>query len=220
MPRRKAPRRLRVLDWNVGASRQGDDVMRCLRALADVAKPHVICLHEAWRYDSAILLALPDYQLHEAEGGFKADDNIILTRRKKAPAGRLAFLRMRLRWTGPKSPRKFNQPPRIWPVLDIGLRKWRIVSFHAATANNPEARAEGFDALVDLAEQRGSRRRGLLIVGDFNGNPAGLARKIGAEVTEGDHPDYLVARGATVKVRSLGRYGSDHEAHVYTCTRT
>lgn len=219
---RKAPRTLDLLDWNVGASRAPDDVMKQLRhAVNQAGRPAVITLHEAWPYDSAITQALPDYRMHEASGGFKADDNIILTRRDKAPAGRFAALRMKLRWTGPKSPRRLNQPPRTWPVLDIGFRKWRVVSLHNPTrAGNEKARDEGFGRLVKLAKQRGSKRRGLLIVGDFNGDPRPLAKAIGGEVVKGYHVDHAVVRGATGKrVAVLDKHGSDHHPVLYRFTR-
>lgn len=219
--RKKAPKQLRHLDWNVGASRAADDVQTQLRHLVNNAGlPHTITLHEAWPYDQAIAQALPDYRVHEARGGFKADDSIILTRKDRAPAGRFAVLRMKLRWTGPKSPKRFNQPPRTWPVLDIGLRKWRIVSLHAATQGNPEARDEGWGALVKLARKRSSQRRGLLIVGDFNGDPRPLAEAIGGYVVKGYYVDHAVVRGATgIRRAVLDKHGSDHHPVVYIFTR-
>lgn len=223
---RKAPRQFRLLDWNIGASRPMADVEQHLRQLAVEARwPQVITLHEAWRYDAAIRAALgAKYVMHEEiGGGFKADDNIILTRRKDSLAGRLAFLRMRLRWTGPKSPKKNNQPPRIWPVLDIGWRKWRIVSFHNVTANpasNEKARAEAMYALVELAEERGSQRRGLIVVGDFNGPPKPLAQAIDGHSVEGYRVDHAVVRGATGRrLRIFDRHGSDHPPVLYIFTR-
>lgn len=224
------PHTLRLLDHNLKVHRPVDAVIDGVQqAIEDHRQPHLLTFHEAVEYAHEIRDALDDYRVYFETGWEKAADNLIAVRRD-LKSEQCMPIRMRERWTGPKSPTPRNQPGRTWPVVNIEDH-WRSTSIHRCTGHvtgpNTAAGAEEFGNLVRFVERRGSDGRALLAPGDWNGwpsqtGPRSLGRFVdtvgGKVIVPGPGVDHLWVRGADAEGRVGKAYGSDHKARGYTVT--
>lgn len=216
--------RLRVMDWNTKVGRDAQQVAETVDELVRRHdQPHVVILHEAHAYRSAVRDRLQDrYRVFSGLGWAKAASTIVLVSHR-VHVRKWWPVRMRVTWTGPQGG---FQPGRTMPV--IRLDRWTVVGVHKAWGlprgrNLPAIRDE-YDRLVQLASRKSMHRKPLVMVGDWNAtatnahplSPGGLADRIGGRiVSPGKGVDLAVVRGCHGGGWAGERHGSDHPVHMY-----
>lgn len=216
--------RRRIITWNTKVGRRPARVLRMLRKIVKQHRPHVIVLQEAAGYVDA-LHDLPGYDVFTPRGTGEARGNVILVA-ADIPTERLPSIRCHFPWTGPKA--GMRHPGRVFPVAEPG--GWTIANVHRTRpgwSHNGAAFAEEHDRLLDLEHTTGP----LVIVGDQNigtrtgsdrarNTPWALAQKLDAGIvtTTPGHIDYAIVRGVDGFAEELGKFGSDHNAVLFTLT--
>jgi hypothetical protein len=239
----EAPDPLDLVLHNVRAGRHAGEVVRATRTLVrDTGRPHVIGLLEASAYrdelrDSPLR---HDYLIRFVRG-WRESANIVALVRRDVPLRRIAPIRTRRPWIGPKMGRP--HAGRTHLLVDVGRmedpRAWRLILVHrvpggptGGTSSLVRGRnAAAWEAehykLADVADRPGSHRRAFVIVGDQNArpddrhplSPGGLADEIGARIHRtGAAVDWALLRDCQATSERLDSYGSDHPAIRYTLT--
>lgn len=225
MTREKHRRHLRVLTWNTEVGRNGADVLKALRFMAQHYRPDVIALQEARPYRDEVA-RLHGYTAYYPKGkSGEAGDTITLLRDPavaRAVSVVMRALRMKSQWHGPKAGKLHHA--RIFPEV---TRDWfTVVNVHRTRPSwsaDGAAFVEEDKALSQSAEE--SPTDVWICVGDQNigtrpgdkrlaHGPWALAKAIGANVitTDPGHVDYAIGRGVRGTARRLDNHGSDHGA--------
>lgn len=210
---------LRVIAWNVYVGHAPGHVVAVLVNLVRDHRPDVIVLQEARRLHGRVHLA--GYRIHQQQprarrkGHQPGAGNIAILVRDGVKVSRLQIMWMRLAWRGPK--RGLPQDPRAYLWLRVTKQRltWKVGGFHFPFG---AARAESIKAVKDWFRKT-FRGRPTVAVGDWNMSGAdtskAIARPVGAR-TLGSRIDHAIYRNCEpVKLRSLGKHGSDHPVMLY-----
>lgn len=210
--KRRRPRRITVLNWNVKAGRSIEDVMGPLRAAAKKHKPDVITTQEFRAHAGR---AIPGYvyqgedRRKEKDGRVSAHGSNGIYLRRRHELERKAIAKMTKPWKHDRP-----QDPRRFPL--VVFKKggtWRIGSMHRPTARHPGNKA-AIDEVIGWAKAwlASAPKTASALVGDWNqpGAPDGVhARVVGV--------DGVWSTGCkVVKATPLGKHGSDHTMTLYT----
>lgn len=224
---------LKLVSWNTKVGRKHDVVARELRQIIKRHRPDVIALQEVSGYASMLRREFrKDWRvIVQTTGHAERRSNALLVR-KRLRVYWTSLLSTAVRWRGPI--RGLMHTGRTFPVVDV-KGGWRICCVHRVPAglhSTNKARhnewARENVALLKLAKRRKSRKRALVLVGDWNAgagddawsSPARLAKRINARVVRtGASVDYAIVTGCTGNGSTAGRYGSDHPVTVFSLIR-
>lgn len=217
---------LRGFTWNAHVGRNDDQVLAMVKELLDTYSADVAVIQEASTYRD-VLRQITTHRVYGGTGDRDSRSTVVLVRKGLA-VPRWRLLVTRLLWWGPKHGHRHLG--RTWPVVDVGRYpgpRWRVVGIHrvpggpsggAKGRNRPEWDLE-HQSILRLAGRRSSKRRALVMAGDWNcrvedSHPQGTARlaaTIGATILPVNTTvDYLIVRGCSGTTVRRDRYGSDH----------
>lgn len=222
------PGTLRGFTWNVHVGRRPEPVGQLVANLLARFNADVAVLQEAASYHRE-LQSIPGYRLYTGSRTREGRSTVVLVRRG-IPVPRLRLLVTSRPWWGPKAGKR--HVGRTFPVVDLGRwpgPRWRVVGIHRVPGgptggvvtkgrNRPEWDEEHAE-LVQLAQRPSSRKRALVLPGDWNveaddSHPRGLwawTQAVGAHVLPTNTKvDHVVVRGCSGTARRRDNYGSDH----------
>lgn len=215
--------------WNCKVGR-GRAAIRGLRDLIRDTDADAVLLQEAKNYVPAIRLRFGlKWRVYGGPGWVEASNCAVMVRRS-VRRGRRSKVVNKTPWYFRNGGRWVQHPGRVWrgPRAD-GVR---LLSVHKATnvldrdGRNFDVGREEADNLADWFRRSGDPS---IAAGDFNnqardprqGAPSDIAKRVRGEVVASSQYDIdlAIVRGLDVTVKRLGKYGSDHEAHVYRLRR-
>lgn len=213
-PKPKA--RLRVATFNVWVGQRGWRLRRNLRKMAKAAGwPHVIALQEAGRLRRAprgYVKVVPLTNRREAK------NNVLLLRAKDVKLYKDRPLPIQGDpWVGPKKQAK-THPPRVHVGATVEAEdKLRdFLGVHRVTVSdgkNEEQRRVEAEQIESWIKARLEHRPDRMIValGDWNGTPDRLARRVGGVLAMDEIDGAVVINAKVLRVRKLKRrFGSDN----------
>lgn len=219
MTRPIRPSELSILAWNVYQGHKPTAVRNIVASLAIEHQPHVIVLNEATNAGPFHVPGYVSFQLpkNNPPGRIQPEDaDTAVLVRADVDVRRHRVYKMRTSWTGPDH--GLPHEPRVFHGLWLRTREgqtWKIAGGHwpFGTAKDEAKRwtARWIRRTMPL--------RPVLFVGDLNEMPAGLspmlhsarAQSVGHRIDRAIH-----ANCRAVSVQTLGFYGSDHRAVLFT----
>lgn len=200
---------MRAVTFNAFVGQPPAQLEANLRELArDTDHPHVIALQEATRWGGTIpryrRVAADDLERPEAAACvLLVHDGVTMRRRRpivvQGPG-----------WIGPHLDLK--HPPRVFPSVAVkDGRWWELADVHRVTGGkgrNAEAYAAEGRALEVWSDHRRPGRSQAML-GDWNGIPRGLAKRVGGHLHLHGIDGAVVVNGDAEVTELRGLYGSD-----------
>lgn len=213
--------KLRLLAWNVYTGNSSETVIRNLKPVLETYRPHAVILMEATKLYGK--LGGLGYRVHQLKpvryrkGNWSETANIVILVRKDVKLRAKRVLRMAHEWLGPVHGHPHD--PRVYPFVRI---KYKRKVIKLGSAHLPFGQAARKESCVKLRKwaKRTVPKRAVILAGDMNMRLPEFTERIAgpAKMKAAGYKIDLTAykHVRLIKVKKLGKRGSDHQMMLYT----